>query len=539
MAAKHTEGLRRATTEEPPRAKSSPGLPDLTTTWDDSDLNEKYMIWRNDYKAWRMGFATGARGEATVEGLRNTNDANFRYWFPDQAAFDFRKTISYWISIGMLEGSILFAFGAYFSMSPTRPEYSRLLVDRPYFIGSLFYTFSTYMLVFEMINLDVKKGEPKHYFLCSWSELRSKYHLELWSVGGALIYFVGALLYQIPSAAALVSERVPQEWRALVFSWPATLGAFCFVLGGVCECVHNRVLFTRPDRLVWWVSVFDMIGDSFFLLACNPRLSHHHADLSVLVGSLVFIAASTLSLLMWKSDQFGGTLLEQLNEAARSEPKLVSALQENGTFMKRLTSSVEPRTFSARSIFFLQVYALTAAVMIVNCCFYGGNGDDTNIRSFCLAVQQAFNLVVVSMVLILHSAGIQRLPKEQPYRLLMVLVRFVGIVTLLHTVLVFYVFLGEAENFPKTMNSFKSYFTFRFRRAEPVPQPPEMGLFRHRLPMHQIYFALLAIALLLLFVLLVGMLTTRRDRARRQAKLKKANVRSDLVAVLPQDTSTP
>lgn len=419
-----------------------------------------------------------------------------------------------------LEGSLLFAVASLFGAMGKHqwPQYAHMLIDRPCFAGGILYIVANYMIYFEVINIGVNKGSPKKYVLFSWSELQGKYHVKFASIAGAIVYFLGAVIYQIPCTAALFADQISPTWRRVFFAWPSLIGSICFVLGGVCECVHNHVFSFQVNKFAWWGSVLNFFGDICFLVAVYPQLSHHQADVVVFVGCILFVGGSIMSLMMWKSNQFGLTLLAQLNAVSSDRGvKVLAQRQSDGAVAlpEDITDDVIRRSFSIRGIFFVLVYTFTAAMIIVNCCFYMGHPDD-NIRSFCIAAQQMLNLVVIHMILVLHSAGFQRLPHEQPFRCLFQLVRCLGLAMMLHSLLVFYVFLGQAEDLPK------KFVALRARRP--------LALAFHRLPTAHVRLAF--------FLLVLTLICFRIWRPRGQkVKVKHETqvVRCDAEAVADED----
>jgi hypothetical protein len=59
------------------------------------------------------------RARKTIkESLRTANnDEKFDFWYPSWDTWKFRRTLSYWIAVTFLEGSLLFVLGGVFSMT--------------------------------------------------------------------------------------------------------------------------------------------------------------------------------------------------------------------------------------------------------------------------------------------------------------------------------------------------------------------------------------------------------------------------------------
>ena len=72
----------------------------------------------------------------------------------DSQDYRFRNTVSFWIAVSFVEGSLLFICGALASALALREAWKqRGLVEFAYFAGSLFYTLGSYLGFFQVINL--------------------------------------------------------------------------------------------------------------------------------------------------------------------------------------------------------------------------------------------------------------------------------------------------------------------------------------------------------------------------------------------------
>eukprot|EP00971_Amphidinium_carterae_P255152 5065173-Amphidinium_carterae.1 len=105
-----------------------------------------------------------------------------------------------------------------------------------------------------MMNIDVHEdGELRFFWLrLTWHELHETYGVEMVAFCGIWVYFLGACMYQISLAGTVICE-------ALGINWPQELelpimlaGGLCFTLGGLCECIYNKVWLGKFDELVWW-----------------------------------------------------------------------------------------------------------------------------------------------------------------------------------------------------------------------------------------------------------------------------------------------
>ena len=130
-----------------------------------------------------------------------TNDEKFDFWYPNWDTWHFRRTLSYWVSVMFLEGSLLFCIGGIFSMMPeslmTKGN-TQALELTPYLVGGMAYTLGSYAGVLEVLNVRNKddgladycfKG-TKHYW-----DMRN--YLGWEPIAGYFAYMFGAVLYDV------------------------------------------------------------------------------------------------------------------------------------------------------------------------------------------------------------------------------------------------------------------------------------------------------------------------------------------------------
>ena len=117
----------------------------------------------------------------------------------DTAAYRFRNTISYWIGIFFIEGSLLFVCGAAASMQ-VESEWRRLgLIEYSYFAGSIFFTLGAYCGFFEVINVG-RSGSGLRFFASSGTSPEAFY--------GSLFYLLGALLFNVACVYGLLPAGI-------------------------------------------------------------------------------------------------------------------------------------------------------------------------------------------------------------------------------------------------------------------------------------------------------------------------------------------
>ena len=88
-----------------------------------------------------------SRSADDKDNRESVADREFDHWYPNWETWQFRRTLSYWVSILFVEGSVLFILGAAFAMTELAKESSanmQALVSTPYFVGGICFTLGAY-----------------------------------------------------------------------------------------------------------------------------------------------------------------------------------------------------------------------------------------------------------------------------------------------------------------------------------------------------------------------------------------------------------
>lgn len=143
------------------QSKKSPNRPSLginTSLLDDIEELEDGGRPRANSEAHHSP-RVSPRHRANTNIDNKTDNEQFDFWYPSWETWKFRRTLSYWIAVMFLEGSMLFVIGAAFSMAKitkNNERYEKALVVTPYFIGGLCFTVGAYAGVLEVINIHNK-----------------------------------------------------------------------------------------------------------------------------------------------------------------------------------------------------------------------------------------------------------------------------------------------------------------------------------------------------------------------------------------------
>lgn len=266
------------------------------------------------------------------------------------------------------------------------------------------------------------------------------------SIIGSLGYFMGACFFNIGTFTALGSPEPGSRFWFLDMA--NTVGSVGFFIGGICEIVHNRI-FTggaTSAEPVWWASMANFFGGITFLMAALPGVLLPSWNLHVwvhgnyLVGSALFISSSCLMIVMWRANDFGLTLLKQLNFAVRAggHISLGECVSPAGTTYVGVRTRLNPEQqplqqsreeagdsetrghFSPRGVFFICLYCYFACVALVNCiCKHLWYLNDSHFHENHLQHvidlgMQIFVALIVALVLVIHSV-VTEVPDEQPF----------------------------------------------------------------------------------------------------------------------------
>jgi hypothetical protein len=407
----------------------------------------EYNLYREQYQQWRRGEPRGAttRSDAYLQKQREEDPFKFDYWYPSASIFKWRFTTAYWSAIFYLCGSLLFTFDAgicYFNGRGGKP-----MQTWPNGFGAVFFTLGAYFGYLQMINVATDKEESVSYLVPDCFKLCGRAGGA--SIIGSLGYFLGACSFNVGAFTAL-GEPEPGS-RFWFVDMANVVGSIGFVIAGTCEVVHNRIFTDGATSAepVWWATMANFVGGMNFLLASAPGVlfplwhgqgMRNWVNGNYLLGSALFIVSSCLMIVMWRANDFGLTLLKQLNFAVRAGGQILGeCLSPRGTGYVGVrlprpnpeepqpleepiirSASQSHSAFSSRGVFFIVLYCYFACVALINCiCKHLWYVRDANFHSNLLQHiidlgLQIFMTCMVALVLVVHSV-VTEVPDEQPF----------------------------------------------------------------------------------------------------------------------------
>lgn len=446
-----------------PSASFVRDLPDLTERLKAIGIFGEYNTYRQRYLAWRQGSAKGATAELTAETLMGARDPyKFEFWYPTASIFKWRFTTAYWKAITFLIGSFCFTFNG--ALEYWGGPGGDALRNEPVAIGGVMFTVGSYFGYLQLINIATDQEDQVVYLCPDWKEVAKRITTPS-SFVGTMAYFVGASIFNCGIVTAFFPDRSPLV-TFLFMAIPNLIGGSLFVVGGVCELIHNRLFCGGAgiDEPAWWCSMANFLGGVHFFLGAVPgmlapvwdmggeKVADDFASLNYFLGSAFFIFGSALMVLMWESNDFGLTLLRQLNYALKANAGVnivrprtgghvgleiqMPVGRDTGAALGERTPLLGPQDateeasswYSMRGAEFIVIYSWCAFVAMINCIidhdWYVHATVQHVLRHALDLAMQVFVVLVVWLVLCIHSA-VADVPAEQPYQFVFVCSRIV------------------------------------------------------------------------------------------------------------------
>mmetsp|Transcript_15299 Transcript_15299/g.40897 ORF Transcript_15299/g.40897 Transcript_15299/m.40897 type:complete len:413 (+) Transcript_15299:171-1409(+) len=362
-----------------------------------------YMEFRTGYLNWRQGGFRGAKRSIFIDNKTNSDFEDEQPWYAQGAAWSFNNTLSYWIAVTFLEGSIIFMISCFIGCLPEEafganraPVTSWAMV-----IGGSFYTICTYLMCIETANLNKDELSLNPF---NWR--RAVEALDEAGVGpepyiASITYFLGALVYTVPVVADLVYPSASGAMDVVLFTGPYIVAGAFFAVGGFVECIEHEVFSTPPDHHGWWGAFLNFVGGFFFTIAGVAVVwSGWWCSFLFGIGSSIYTIGSLIMVIMWKDEQFGLTFLAAINNIYRPP-------------------TAKPH-FSFRGLAFLILYICVSVMVVYN---FNLVLRAVMQKPSWLLLGTLFNegapFVAFHMMMAVLSAN-YRVPKEEPYHSLMI-----------------------------------------------------------------------------------------------------------------------
>ena len=339
----------------------------------------------------------------------------------DDDRWRWRHTVSYWVCVSFILGSLLFVAGcAFWYKRYAYESRKRALVTYPFLLGSVLFTVGGYLGVFQAINVGVRGPSQ----LWRWAPEKDGFM-------GYFYYFVGALVFNVSCAEPLEMFAGLPGWIKREMAWGAAeIGSICFVLGAWREVTNNDCLDVRrcyesgkTRTVIFWLSWNNLSGSCFFLLAaCAGRFDPESPGwvyTTYLIGSLNFFVASSMMLYMWKGEQYGLGFIPSINRLV----PLRSASGDGKAY----------RRVSVLQYVFLQLYIVLTGASFIDFCFatqrFGVYSQYHGFAHFHEAIASLMG-VFMSVGLLVMASVLHHTPRIHPFDKLLYWVQIYVVVTL-------------------------------------------------------------------------------------------------------------
>jgi len=294
-----------------------------------------------------------------------------------------------------------------------------------------------------------------------------------------VVHLLTAILCVLPTMSFLPHHTV---------AWLECIGGLGFLIAGICEVSH--MCFGHHDdhhhashvgEAVAWLNLVGGVG--FFIGGLVELFAHHYHTVihgCLLVGWSLNSIAGVLLLIMWRGNDFGGSLLSQLNSHISSgnvvsieqgsegvqislekkpererrpsiSDRMSSAISKVRKMSDAMTDTITHKapdaarkisesvhdtfsleshkheaTLSLRGVISLSMYCWLFVCTTINFVM-GLLLVPTGHRSICDVAMTLVWMLVIKVVLVVHSA-VTTIPNEQPYRFAMQTTRFLLVV---------------------------------------------------------------------------------------------------------------
>jgi hypothetical protein len=214
--------------------------------------------------------------------------------------------LSWWIAVLFICGSACFAVGSFAANWPQQlPAWLGVgsVINRVFFVGSLFFTGAAWLQLLEAINGDVADiGVSSAAQARSWRWFSWKPHNAGYSA--SLVQLVGTLLFNFNTGDAMIPGLAWAAGDLLVWG-PDVIGSICFLVASYLALleVSHRFWSWQSSLLSWWIVMLNMLGSIAFMVAAIfgffvPASGHLEwlwgANFFTLIGALCFLLASYL-----------------------------------------------------------------------------------------------------------------------------------------------------------------------------------------------------------------------------------------------------
>lgn len=444
-----------ATSEDECSRKSRISLEDLTDRIIEAGIYDKYLKWRQGYARWRRGSPYGARGEigtATMDDIiadcekQQTNVATshsrfsdsytlttmrkfsmaqeepqFAAFYPNFDTFLFKRRLAYWSAVSLAEGAILYIFSYTFACTQQVEHLPNPIIQIPAVLGSFWFIICAYAGYVQQINMYPHMEENREV---TSNKMINEWFIPPWKLTpscgiiGSHALLLGTIFFAFGVLGTLDALGFGSSWLlSEAFIWlPCSIGGVCFIVYGICAVIENREASVRLVRIGCWMDLVSCllfaIGSSLPMIdPFNENLLFYGSNIPFLLGSIGFFLISIIQLIFWRNDMPGMMLSRTLNEVTKG------ATQDDIAGLSRMT------------IFINIVYIICSGLCSTNACIMI---DLVPVSSSITELTNAMFILAFVHLLLYITSYVNELPKTEPFRGFMIVIRFLSILLIIN-----------------------------------------------------------------------------------------------------------
>ncbi len=172
-------------------------------------------------------------------------------------------TLSWWISILFMMGSFLFILPSFLLLNP---QYEFSDINKMYFIGSLFFTSAAYLQYLESINSDITNSAHVNSEKTQW--LWFQFRPNNAGYLSSLSQFIGTIFFNFDTFDIVFTPMSIDSQNLFIWT-PNILGSVLFLLSSIfawVEVFHDNYI-KAFKAYTWWIIWINILGSVLFLVS--------------------------------------------------------------------------------------------------------------------------------------------------------------------------------------------------------------------------------------------------------------------------------
>lgn len=332
-----------------------------------------------------------------------------------------RLTLAYWFAVLLTEGSIVFILTTacsvfrHFSTQGSDEKIPVTVTTWPNVPGTIWFALASYAGFLHEINYSNDRSKTMRWWVLPWRENCTS-GMKRWQVliTGCLFFCLGIAL-----GCIFVDEQSKGLLIALVWA-PCIVGGICFVISAVWGCMDHW----GQGKFMWFCCCVDVFSAVMFLAgSAAPVFDPMNADL-IIYGSVIpffagcvgYLITGICSLAMWKWDTYGF-----LN---------IDCDEYRQRILDISRGKKARRKMSLNTIVTAIIYIVASSIATANLCM--AFELKKKLETIQESVDAGLAFIVVHLLLIMTSMQ-PNLPKQQPFKGIMITVRFMSVVLVCDT----------------------------------------------------------------------------------------------------------